>query len=300
VRSSAVLGRPLRAVEQVVGPLDRRYEHGLATRSVRIDELAPSCPPSEEAPIIILGVGWRSGTTLLQRLVVAGGEALVWGEPWSRSEPVRTLADQVRAVSPDWLDQLPDLSPADEDLGRAWIANLFPDLTDLLGAQQAYLLRLLRDPAHAAGYERWGLKEVRYSGDDLRFLTTLFPRAKVLVVHRDPRDAWASYRAMGFRSHRHWPDDRIDTVRDFARNWNELATTLPAAARCCDAVVLRYDELREADTLARIADHLHVRTDPRVVDERVGAATDVPTLGRYELRTIDRLAGPAMGELGYR
>jgi hypothetical protein len=298
-RTSSIVGPLVRATEGVLGPLDRTYEHRLTTRSVGLDELARHCPPSEESPIVILGVGWRSGTTLLQRLVVAGGDALVWGEPWHRCKPVRTLAEQGRAVSPDWLGHLPDVGPGDGDLGGAWIANMFPDLSHLLGAQQQYLLRLLRDPAHAAGYSRWGVKEVRLAGDDLRYLTTLFPRAKVLVVHRDPRHAWASYRATGFHAYRAWPEQRIDTVREFARNWAELATTLPAAAERGDALVLRYEELAEDDTLEAIAEHLRVHLDRSTVERRVGGAGDTPPLSRHEVRTIDRLAGPALAALGY-
>ncbi len=303
VRTSPVIGPVLRSIESALGPLDRRHDHHRNSQPIDLDELARHCPPSDEAPIVILGVGWRSGTTMLQRLVVSGGAALVWGEPWHRCRPVRTLADQARAVSPAWLDHLPDVDPDADDVGEAWIANLFPDLSHLLGAHQQYLLRLLRDPAHAAGYERWGLKEVRLDGDDLRYLRMLFPRAKVVIVHRDPRDAWASYRAMGYRAYRQWPDRRVDTVGRFARSWAELATSLGDAATGCDALVVRYDRLQDPATIDELAAHLGIAIGREVVDQRIGSAESEAAFAtappRHELRVIDRLAGPAMARLGY-
>lgn len=298
-RASKTVGPTVRSIEGIVGPADRWYQHELTTRFVGLDQLKAHCPPSDEAPVLILGAGWRSGTTLLQRMIVSTNETLVWGEPWNRSQPTRSLVAQGRAISDEWLGILPSISPQDRDLDHSWIANLFPGIEHLLRAQQRYLLTLFRDPAHAAGYGNWGIKEVRLAGADLRYLTMLFPRSRALVVHRDPRDAWASYRAMGLQSYRRWPGHRVDTVRRFARNWADLATSLSAAAGPCDALVLRYDRLHDEETLAAIEAHVGSTIDRSVVDDHVGGSKNVAALNVYERRTIQRVAGPVMERLGY-
>lgn len=299
-RESRSLGPVMRPVEAMFGRVDRRHFDRLTRRPVDLDELARHCPPSDEAPILLLGTGWRCGSTALQRQLVSTGSVLVWGEPWNRCQPVRTLSDQLGAVSSAWLAQLPDTRADQHELSAAWIANLFPDLADLLGAHQQYLLRLLGEPARAAGYERWGLKEVRLDGTDLRYLMTLFPGARAVIVHRDPRDAWASYRAMGFRSYRRWPDQPVETVRDFARNWTQLARSLTGAADDLGALVVRYDELHTEAVTAAVESHLDIDIDRAARTQRVGGASSAPRPSRLELRTIERTAGELMADLGYR
>ena len=36
----------------------------------------------EKGPVFLFSAGWRSGSTLLQRLITHGGEVMMWGEPF--------------------------------------------------------------------------------------------------------------------------------------------------------------------------------------------------------------------------
>ena len=68
-------------------------------------------------PIFILAAGWRAGSTLLQRMVLANRRTLVWGEPYAHADLAGSLSRQIRAFSAAW--------PQDQ-----WLAGEFgPDLS---------------------------------------------------------------------------------------------------------------------------------------------------------------------------
>src|SRR5262245_48832244 len=54
---------------------------------------------STEKPIFILSAGWRSGSTLVQRCVMSGGEAMIWGEPYGPFGLFDALADPIRRLA---------------------------------------------------------------------------------------------------------------------------------------------------------------------------------------------------------
>ncbi|GAW95534.1 MULTISPECIES: hypothetical protein [Colwellia] len=57
---------------------------------------------SDDAPVFILSAGWRSGSTLLQRMIMTSGDRMIWGEPIHRANIIQTLSDQIRCFSTDW------------------------------------------------------------------------------------------------------------------------------------------------------------------------------------------------------
>ena len=91
----------------------------------------PSADSSRETPIFIFASGWRAGSTLLQRLVVSGGDALIWGEPWAFCDHVRTLARTLRPLREQdppeefFFDHIQDHSRTRWQ--EEWIANLYPE-----------------------------------------------------------------------------------------------------------------------------------------------------------------------------
>ena len=50
-----------------------------------IKQLETICPARDdndnEEPIFLLSAGWRSGSTLLQRLIMSDSNVLIWGNP---------------------------------------------------------------------------------------------------------------------------------------------------------------------------------------------------------------------------
>lgn len=73
------------------GPAQARAAHRqalLRQPGIRsgIEQLQQHCPAvieaDEPAPIFLLSAGWRSGSTLLQRLIMSDARVLIWGEPY--------------------------------------------------------------------------------------------------------------------------------------------------------------------------------------------------------------------------
>ncbi len=130
------------------GTAQARAAHGKALSSYDgifsgIQELIAQCPPSsaedDEQPIFLLSAGWRSGSTLVQRLLMSDPDVLIWGEPYDECGIIQALADSMKAFRPGW-------PPADYyydgtkpvQLSGEWIANLFPSLEELRKAQRAF------------------------------------------------------------------------------------------------------------------------------------------------------------------
>src|SRR5688572_16478810 len=64
-----------------------------------------------DGPVFILSSGWRTGSTLVQRLVMSSNTILVWGEPYAHCGHIRRLASALQAFTPEF--------PAERDLLRA-------------------------------------------------------------------------------------------------------------------------------------------------------------------------------------
>ncbi|MEO0491631.1 MAG: hypothetical protein AAFZ49_19075, partial [Cyanobacteria bacterium J06659_2] len=133
------------------------------------------------APIFICATGWRTGSTLLQRLVMSSGEALIWGEPYSDTMPSHALFSHLRAFKSDYPYDgcfQPISSDDVQALTTTWTACLFPPVQALYDAHQSFFIKLLQDPALKQGFKHWGMKEVRLNIDQALYLNWLFPNAK--------------------------------------------------------------------------------------------------------------------------
>lgn len=146
-----------------------------------------------------MSAGWRSGSTLVQRLLCSDPNTLIWGEPFGEAVPVPRLAAMIEAFvkkapnrAADAYDEVTRNATA--PLCDLWIPNLNPGFAALRRAHRAFFDTLLMAPARARGYRRWGAKWVRLSAHHARYLKWLYPRAKFVFLVRDPLDAWRSYK----------------------------------------------------------------------------------------------------------
>lgn len=67
----------------------------LTTRWPGIGETATT-----DCPVFVLSAGWRSGSTLLQRMLMP--ECFIWGEPYGHACLLQSLADPLRCMTNDW------------------------------------------------------------------------------------------------------------------------------------------------------------------------------------------------------
>ena len=56
--------------------------------------------PSTDEPVFVLAAGWRSGSTLLQRMLMR--HCLVWGEPFGRAMLIDSLAQPLQTFTDTW------------------------------------------------------------------------------------------------------------------------------------------------------------------------------------------------------
>lgn len=261
-------------------------------------------PPADDDPVFLLAGGWRSGSTLLQRLVTAAGDHLVWGEPYLHADLIGKLTASVRAfaVAPEdrhLLSHQPEPTP--HGLSGRWIANLYPDPADLIEAHRALFRRLFAEPARAAGFGNWGIKEVHYGLPEARYLRLLFPRARIVFLHRNPYDAWYSFQGGHRGSARQWPDRYVWTARQFGALWTELVTGMVEGAGDVGALVVRYDELTAGRAQPALETHLGLTLRPDLLGEPIGSTA----WGRRRPNPLSRRllatrVEPLAGRLGYR
>ena len=251
----------------LLGP---RYTWGLAARTRRLTDDLPGrlndalhrislkARADDEQPVFVFSAGWRSGSTLLQRMIMENNkDLLLWGEPFAHSNIHDGLVDQFRAFTSEWPPGKFFLSrTALKDLSDTWVANLYPDVDDLLRAHRNFHGALFADPAHRAGWKNWGIKEVRLTIDHATYLRILYPKCKILMLYRNPYHAYLSYRNWGVTLFRTWPHRFISTPYAFGRNWAELTRGYLDGHERVDAFMIKYEDLDSAPAVERMQTYL--------------------------------------------
>lgn len=298
-----VVGRPSVVLS------NKRLQREMPTVEQTVDALAGRIDPTalapSDEPLFVFSAGWRSGSTLLQRLIISAGTYFLWGEPYSRANLVQSLAESLRPLASGWPpeDHLYDaekLSNSPEALSQAWIANMFPPLETLLAAHRSLLSTWLAPPTDQS-HLGWGMKEVRVSAAYAAYLRLLYPHAKIIFLVRDPVAAYASYRSRPFWYER-WPSSQVRTPRAFGRVWCRLAGSFMTHHEELGALLIRYEDLlADPATADRLEQLLGAPIDRTVLTTRVDG-TDVAHQGKLtpvQRRVIARYTAPVATELGY-
>lgn len=298
--------------EAFVGPKSARQSHrrlsvDSAAVETGLDVIRSRWPhlrsPATDAPVFILAAGWRSGSTFLQRVVMAASKILIWGEPYRRAGLVESLSRQVRPFTDKWPADSYFLNRSETSaLVEQWVANLYPEIEALLAAHVAYFERLFKQTALDRGVEKWGFKTVSLSVSHACYLRWLFPNAKFLFIYRNPYHAYRSY--YRWRNwYRTWPAQPVFTPRKFGSMWNDLAADFINNHHKVDGLLLRYEDLKNADTKRTLERYLDRPIgDPaslKRVDGNPGAAGSGQWAPKTHYFLLRQYVNPLAAEMGY-
>lgn len=280
---------------------EHRLEVGLTSIRARWPELRSD---SIEEPIFILSAGWRSGSTMLQRLLMGAGQYIIWGEPYSHARMIDAIAEPIRCFTENWPHDAWFAGAASaDDLSRRWVANLYPPIESLLRAHLDLFQRLFAEPAERLGARGWGIKDVRLTTDHAVYLRWLFPRAKFIFLYRNPYAAYRSYRPYR-RWYVSWPDQPVFTPWAFGKYWKAMTDDFTSGYEKVGGMLVRYEDLISAKPpLEALSRHVGFHVPHPAEIDRIADTASPPRESRlpmFERALLRAAVDPTASRLGYR
>lgn len=236
------------------------------------------------SPVFLFAAGWRSGSTLLQRLIISSGQVLMWGEAGGALNTLHDTAERyAQMVGPGNVafrhgmggsggDSLKNFREKGEAGVHEWIACMNMPEEAIYSGLRSFFDHIYSDPAAEMGYPRWGVKEVISGVETARFLRALYPSAKFVFLVRDPFACLLSLKR------RRWLSG---TVKDrpvvyFSELWRDLASGFREADF---GFYLRYEDLISDDrTLEKLQEYLEIE----------GLSLDFVRSSHADWKTADR------------
>jgi hypothetical protein len=255
-----------------------------------------------EEPIFMLSTGHRTGSTLLQRVLVTDPRVLLWGEPLGDMAFICRIAEMMsHSICPWNLEQWKSHNPTSTSMATSWISDLYPPGEDFRLALRALFDRWLGEPARQLGFVRWGFKEVRLSATEAILLHWLYPRAKFVILSRHPYDCYRSLADSEWLVYQRYPDMCIDSAASFARLWNRLALSWSELPAGFPSFHIKYEDLLEGKVDFRALESwLGIEIKENVaLSVVVGGTAKRQRLSWYERLIIAREAAAGMRALGY-
>ena len=169
---------------------------------------------------------------MLQRVITATGQALIWGEAGGA---VDRLADAYacyeQMLGPgerrfkhgfggNGATEYAEFKAAGKEGFNKWIACMNPPAETFVPSFRSFLDSTYASATLALGYSRWGIKEVQSRIEAAHFLRLLYPDAKFIFLVRHPFSCLTSIKQ------RNWLDRPEDqqALEHYGRHWLRLAS----------------------------------------------------------------------------
>lgn len=135
---------------------------------------------------------------MLQRVITASGQTLVWGEAGGaldRLADLMTCYDQMlgpgnkrfkHGFGGNGAEEFSKFKSAGPNGVHDWIACMNPPLETFAAAARDFLDAVYARPAEILGYQNWGVKEVQSDIETASFLRLLYPKARFVFLVRNP------------------------------------------------------------------------------------------------------------------
>jgi hypothetical protein len=197
--------------------------------------------------VFVLAGGSRTGSTLVQRLLISTGEIMIWGEHGGLlldglQRLVAGMAQWIETEGARHFDRFKS------EGWNSWIPNVNPPHEAFVEGARAALMRSLAVPAAELGYRRWGFKEIRYTGGAVELLKVIFPNAAIIVLVRNPEAVLRSIKRTVF-----YEKDYQSRPEVFLGRWATVSSSLVRTCLAGSSVRLwRYEDI-VADPEAAIA-----------------------------------------------
>lgn len=267
---------------------------------------APSATePGSEAPIFLFSTGMRTGSTLLQRILITDSRLLLWGEPMGEMDIAGRIAQMVGdCMNPAFMDswqRQPELDS--RQLVKSWTALLHPSTDNFRLGLRNFFDTWLGQPARQNGFARWGFKEVRLDATAAVLLHWLYPSAKFILLTRHPFDCYRSFADAGWKipNFVRYPDSRVDSAASLAREWNRIAMSWSELPAGFPSMLIKYEDLISGSFDFRgLESWLGLKlNEAEALSEKVGRTAFRARLHSYERWIVSRETAPGMRALGY-
>ena len=264
---------------------------------------SPAARECNDKPIFVLSAGWRSGSTLLQRMIMEHNPGIImWGEPFDHSNIYDGMASQFRPFTSEWPFERFFLSTRNSaNLSNEWVANLYPDVDYLINGHRAFFEGVFGASARAMGRLNWGIKEVRLTVDHAKYFRALYPNCKIIFLYRNPHNSYLSYRRLDAAWFRSWPYSLVKTPLAFGRHWSQTTYGFIKEHREVNGFLIRYEDLNDPDSVMQLSQYLgwavscSSKLQRRDVDDTQQQRTPLPWIDRkildYATREVRKLAG---------
>ncbi len=223
--------------------------------------------------LLILSPVHRTGSTLLQRICNARKGTLIWGEHGGVLTQFASIYTNAAFFSLRGESERKEFFGQDEN-PNLWIANMCPELECVQQAivDSARTLMSSLYGRYRKSHDILGFKEVHYGPAELELLRHCYPRAQLLLLSRNPLNAWRSTTKEWYRS----LDDWIERYNNGVRGYCEFAK------RDANCHLIRYVDLieRENRTMELLGDVAKVSREQisMVLTRKIGASGALLTI----------------------